>query len=795
MIKIHNIEASRAFLTGAGEVSALLRGHDWSTSPLGDPDGWPTSLRTVVSLLLHSKFPMFVAWGADLGFLYNDAYIEVLGDKHPSALGRPFQEIWAEIWGDICPLIDRALAGEASYHENLPLTMRRNGFDEQTWFTFSYSPVHDENHAVAGVYCACTETTGQVLAERHRGEENERLRGLFDQAPGIMAVFRGAEHTFELANAAYLRLAGERELIGKPIRSALPELEGQGFFELLDRAYGTGKAYLGRAVPVRLQRTQHCALEERFVDFIYQPIRDANGKVNGIFLEGSDVTDAVRTSAALRSSEERLRVGLSAARMVVWDWDFATGSVKLSDNAAQVFGRNWHTIDAGWEMMHPDDAPLLRRALTLAIEKCGEYDLTARMIRPDSGATIWVQMKGAVHCDGAGRPRSIAGVALDVSARRHAEEEVHSANRRKDEFLAMLAHELRNPLAPISTAAQLLKFTGLDEKRIRQTSDIISRQVEHMTALVDDLLDVSRVTSGLVNLKMEICDVSRIVADAIEQVRPIIEARHQQLTLTVPDAPAFVQGDRKRLVQIFANIIKNAAKYTPENGMVAVLVASLRDQVACTVRDNGTGIAASLLPHIFNLFTQAERSPDRSQGGLGLGLALVKSLVESHRGTVSAHSDGPGTGSEFTVLLPRWDGPCLQPEQVATDISTVRPRHALRLLVVDDNVDAVTVLALLLQKAGHTVAVEYDALATLERVRFHAPQVIFLDIGLPGMDGYELAKRLRQMPETDRAILIALTGYGQPQDRERSKSSGFDYHLVKPVSAAEIFTLLDNCLD
>ena len=291
-----------AFLTGGGQMGALMRAHDWSRSPLGEPSSWPQSLRSVVSLLLGSRFPMFVAWGPELGFLYNDPYRIILGNKHPGSLGARFADIWSEIWDDIGPLIDAALAGEATYREDLPLLMNRKGFDEQTWFTFSYSPVRDESGHVAGMFCACTETTEKVLAQRHLAGESERLRDMFQQAPGFMAMLRGPQHVFELANAAYAELVG-RDVVGRSVHEALPEVEDQGFFQLLDRVYATGEPVTLRSAPARLASGDAGAMEVRFLDLIYQPIRGADGKVNGIFVEGSDVTERVLAEQALRESE------------------------------------------------------------------------------------------------------------------------------------------------------------------------------------------------------------------------------------------------------------------------------------------------------------------------------------------------------------------------------------------------------------------------------------------------------------------------------------------------------------
>jgi signal transduction histidine kinase/CheY-like chemotaxis protein len=653
------------FLSGGGEAGALMRGLDWSTSPLGHPVQWPQALRTVVALMLNSAFPMFVAWGPEGGFLYNDPYIAVLGEKHPVAMGRRFAEVWSEIWHDVGPLAERALRGEATYMENLPLRMNRHGYDEDTWFTFSYSPVRDDSGAIAGVYCACVETTAQVLAERYRNEENQRLVELFEQAPGIIAVLRGPEQVFELTNSSYRQLMGGRQLVGLPVREAVPEVEGQGFFELLDEVYRTGKPFVGRTLPLRIQRGPNAQMEELYIDFIYQPIRDATGAVAGIFVEGSDVT-----------------------------------------------------------------------------------------------------------------------------VRKKVEDELRAANRQKDQFLAMLAHELRNPLAPITTAAQLLKQGRLEPKAAQHASEIIARQAEHMTELVNDLLDVSRVTRGLVTLEREHLDINAIVASAVEQVRPLVESRRHSLTLQLSGEPAHVLGDRTRLVQVVSNILNNAAKYTPTGGRITLTVAPHEEQVEVSVRDNGVGIEPDVLPYIFELFTQAERTPDRSQGGLGIGLALVKSLVALHGGSVQARSEGSGQGSDFVIRLPRLAGPNIAQADETRTAAQVDPEAPLRVLVVDDNIDASLMLSTLLELQGHSVCVEHDGRNALRRARLQRPQVLLLDIGLPDMDGYELARRMREMPETANAVLVALTGYGQGQDKKMAQEAGFNHHLVKPASMEQVGEIL-----
>ena len=385
------------------------------------------------------------------------------------------------------------------------------------------------------------------------------------------------------------------------------------------------------------------------------------------------------------------------------------------------------------------------------------------------------------------------------AARSLAERELRAADQRKDEFLAMLAHELRNPLAPISTGAHLLKLLHSDNAQITQTCAIIARQVEHMTSLVDDLLDVSRVTRGLVSLSTQVLDLRNVVDDAAEQIRPLITARRHKVVLDLPNGPASVKGDHKRLVQVVANLLGNATKYTPEGGHISLQLREEGQDYVLGVTDDGIGMEPGLVARVFDLFTQAERTPDRSQGGLGLGLALAKSLVELHGGSVSARSPGLGKGSTFTVRLPRHVQAAAQVGVQAgvqgepgagPQAADKQPGGSLRVLVVDDNLDAAHTLNLFLSAAGHEVEIAYCAEDALEVAKVFSPQVCLLDIGLPDMDGNELARRLRRLPQTTASTLVAATGYGRQQDRDAARQAGFDHYMVKPVNTVELSELL-----
>jgi PAS domain S-box-containing protein len=385
------------------------------------------------------------------------------------------------------------------------------------------------------------------------------------------------------------------------------------------------------------------------------PLRDAGGRIVQWFGTCTDVSELEQAERAVRYSEERLQQGLVAARMAVWERDPVDGTVSFAANLHSVFGKAWNNVGELWELVHPDDREQLRDTIMHAVSSGSqgdEYAATLRIRRADDGRGIWIDLRGRLGPSADGRSTVMHTVAIDITERKHAEEALQLADRRKDEFLAMLAHELRNPLAPISSAADMLRIAYSGEPRVKQISEIVARQVAHMRHLVDDLLDVSRVTRGLVAIACQPLDLRRVVGEAVEQSRPQVEARRHHLEVALPGQALTVDGDHTRLVQVVANLLNNAAKYTHEGGRIEVRLEQHGGQARLTVRDNGTGIVPDLLPVVFDLFTQGSRTLDRAQGGLGLGLALVRKLVELHGGEVEAASPGPGQGSTFTVSLP-----------------------------------------------------------------------------------------------------------------------------------------------
>jgi signal transduction histidine kinase/ActR/RegA family two-component response regulator len=479
------------------------------------------------------------------------------------------------------------------------------------------------------------------------------------------------------------------------------------------------------------------------------------GRVQTGSLEGSQAPHD-----ELRATVERVLAGGEA---------LALGGVALAYPPAAVNG----TPGAGAQLRSAVVLPLTARGRTLGA-------LTLALSDPQRAA---VGFDMALARDFAGR----AAIALD-NARLY--REVQEADRRKNEFLSMLAHELRNPLAPIRNGVHILRALGGTDPQLREVRDMMDRQVQHLVRLVDDLLDLSRITRGKIRLQTEPVDLSGVVARAVETCLPLIDERRQRLSVALPPQPVRVDGDAVRLAQVVGNLLNNAAKYTEEGGQLWLSAGREGDEGVVRVRDTGMGIPAEMLASVFDLFTQGDHSLDRSQGGLGIGLTLVRQLVEMHGGRVEAHSEGPGRGSEFLVRLPALpvEEPAEAPEPAAPGRPARGPRR--RVLVVDDNRDAAESLALLLGVAGHEARVSHDGPSALAAAAEFRPDAVLLDIGLPGMDGYEVARRLRAETDTGRALLVALTGYGQEEDQRRALAAGFDHHLIKPADLDALTALL-----
>lgn len=645
------------FLSGGGEMGQHIREYDWDTSPLGNPSSWPQSLKTTVRLMLSSSHPMFIWWGSDLIQFYNDGYRASIGsERHPHALGQLGKECWAEIWPIIGPQIEHVMRGEGSvWQEDHLVPITRNGQLEDVYWTYTYDPIYDEAapNEVGGVLVIVTETTDYIKLQQKQSLEEARWRDLFSKSPSFMCTLMGPEHVFQYANQRYLELVANRDILNKSLREALPEVFKQGFGDLLDQVYATGHSHTGIAVPISLMGSND---EEHalYLDFVYQPIRNPDGEIIGIFVNG--------------------------------------------------------------------------------------YDVTARVL---------------------------------------SEQRLEEQDRRKDEFIAMLAHELRNPLAPIRNASELLIKISENTSTSHALGDLIKRQVTQLTRLIDDLLEVSRISQGLLKLQMEELLLDEAIKFAIESTGNIIPEKKLLLTYDCTDAHLRVRGDFARLAQSFINIIVNAMKYTEEGGRINIRLRQDNRDGIVEVTDTGIGIEASLLSKIFELFMQVDNSIDRSRGGLGIGLSVVKTIVAMHGGTIKASSPGLGMGSTFSIRLPL----------ILSDILTgnTSEKESLlpqTILIVDDNKDAADSLAMLLQIMGHQTTATYtgnDAFAAMKAKKF---DVVLLDIGLPDIDGYKIASTIRA--QDLHQIVVAVSGYGQAEDIQKAKAAGFSGHLTKPVSLTEL---------
>jgi PAS domain S-box-containing protein len=565
---------------------------------------------------------------------------------------------------------------------------------------------------------------------------------------------------------------------------------------------------------------------ERPIDDSAAPIRNARGEVAGVVLVFRDITDRRKAERAFRESEERFRLLVEGTRdYAIFLLDPGGNVVSWNPGAERIKGyRADEIIGRHFSCFYPPEAVAARwpeHELERAAAE-GRFEDEGWRVRKD-GSKFWANVVITALRDEAGNLQGFSKITRDLTERQQAEARVResetryrrlfeasrdgillldpdtgqvlSANpsasdlhRRKDQFLAMLSHELRNPLAPLLNVVHLLRLQGCGNPIHEQARGIIERQVGQLSHLVNELLEVSRITTGRIRLHKETVDVRGVVERAVETARPLVEQRRHELSVSQPLGPVWLHADPHRIEQVVVNLLNNAAKYTEERGRIWLTVQQEGEEVVLRVRDTGVGIAPELVPRIFDLFTQAERSLDRSQGGLGIGLTLVHKLVELHGGKVEVVSV-LGQGSEFVVRLPVRHQPAGAAEPAPTATGQPPARRS-RVLVVDDNADAADSIAVLLRTFGHDVRVAYSGPAALEAAAEHQPDVVLLDIGLPEMDGYELARRLRQNPRLENVSLVAVTGYGQESDRLRSHLTGFDCHLTKPVTPKQLQEVL-----
>jgi PAS domain S-box-containing protein len=630
------------------------------------------------------------------------------------------------------------------------------------------------------------------------GENAEELRLIANAVPALLS-YVDVEARYVWCNEGYRRAFGctSEQIRGKHVREVL----GVAGWEAV-RPHMT-RALSGEPVTFENQvRLENGALHEGQVSFV--PQRDANGRVRGVVVIVDDVTDRKVTERALRKSEQMLERSQSSAHVGSWEVELAgagwsrPGGVKWSAETFRIFGYEPGSLEpngaAFVDRIHPDDRDLMRSRADRFLKRAEPYENEYRIVRLDGTVRVlhsWVDFE----IDAAGQPIRAIGTLQDITERKRAEQELRDAGRRKDEFLAMLSHELRNPLAPILSAVEIIEQAGPAERELRATYQaVITRQVLHMKRLLDDLLDVARVSQGKIQLRRERVELTTLLLQAVEVSRPTIVDKGQTLALALANESLPLDADSTRIVQVFANLLNNAAKFTGAGGHITLTSRSERGEAVVSVRDDGTGMGPDLLPRVFDLFVQETRAVDRAQGGLGIGLTMVRTLVKMHGGSVEALSEGAGRGSELVVRLPLAPAPPAAFALPVVNGGAKRMTAPLRVLVVDDNVDAARGLAQLLALSGHRVTLAHDGPGALAAAAALPPQLVLLDLGLPGMDGYTVAARLRAAGH-DRAALVAVTGYGQDDDLRRSNAAGFERHLVKPIDGAALRTLLAEVSD
>jgi PAS domain S-box-containing protein len=762
--------------------------------------------------------------------------------------------------------------------------------------------------------------------------ESERQRRLYEtvltNTPDFMYVF-SLDHRVLYANDALIKMWG------RGVDGAI----GKTFLEI---GYEPWHADMHDREIDQVRRTRQPVRGEvpftgthgrRLYDYIFVPVIGADGEVEAVAGTTRDVTDRKEAERAVRAGEERLRTALAAARMVAWEWTPSDRTLRVSENAADVFGLpagvGLTGIDQGLALLHPDDVAAYKETFRKAIAERAGYFTRYRLIRPSDGEVIWIEERGQTVFDQPDEGARLFGVSMDVTDRLRTEEaigrlaaeaererrlfaavlsntpdfiytfnlegrfvyvnsallalwgrrldeavgrnffdldyphdladrlqqqiqqvidtrqpvrdetpytsragermyeyifapvfgagdtveavagstrditerklaeaererlvsQLRDQDRRKDEFLATLAHELRNPLAPIRNGLQVIRMAGADGT-IEQVRSMMERQVGQMTRLVDDLLDVSRVTSGKLQLRRKRVELRTVIDAAVETSRPAIELAGHELSIVVPEDPLFVDGDAIRLAQVVSNLLTNSARYTHPGGHIRVVVRRDQATAVVTVTDDGVGIPPGMLEAVFGMFTQVDRTLEKTTGGLGIGLSLAKGVVEMHGGTIAARSDGDGRGSTFEVRLPVASSVSVDSDSPVGEAVGIKPSSLRRILVVDDNVDAADSLAQLLEMIGNDVRVAYDGAAGIEAARTFRPVVVFCDIGMPKVNGYDVARHVRNEAWGQEMVLVALTGWGQDDDRQKSADAGFDRHLVKPVEDTALMKLL-----
>jgi len=653
----------------------------------------------------------------------------------------------------------------------------------------SAAPIRDPEGRVHGAILVFRDITERKAAEREIREAQARLqRVVTDMAIPTMVFAEDGE--IVLVNAAWTSISGyaaaELRTLSTWIRKAYGERAEAmnsviaGLFDL-EESVDSGEREITTA-----------SGEKRIWHFVTAPIgRDATGR-RMLVTNAIDVTERRRLEQVLAEKEARTRLAMEAANYGGWEWDRRSGEMIWTDKMRELLDVDADaptSFELFQQRLHPDDRAARERAVGEAWVT-GMLAAEYRLIRRD-GELRWISSRGRVITSADGNQRML-GVVGDITEQKRALAALEDADRRKDEFLATLAHELRNPLAPLRNSLAILQRSADDPATFAKASGVMERQLSHLVRLIDDLLDVSRISLDKLTLRVELADLGAVIEHAVEAIRPAAERAGHVLDVHLPERPIKLQADRARLSQVFSNLIGNACKFTPDGGRVVIDARVAGANAVVSVRDNGIGIDPGRIGGVFEMFAQIDSSLERAHGGLGVGLTLVRRLVGMHGGSVVASSAGLGQGSEFVVTLPVTQDAVVAATRGAP--SAAAPAERRRMLVVDDNGDSAESLALLLSLAGHETHVAHTGPEALDRADALRPDAVLLDLGLPGLSGYEVCRRLRAAAWAREIPIFAITGWGQADDRQRSKEAGFDAHLVKPVVFGELTALLDESL-
>jgi signal transduction histidine kinase/CheY-like chemotaxis protein len=851
-----------------------MRSLRWAETPLGPSLQWSSTLRTLVPIMLASRFAMRILWGPDLVILYNDAYRPILGDrKHPEAMGRPVEESFRELWQTVGPMFARVMSGETVTLDDGLLPLNRNGYLEECYFTLSYSPLRDETGTIRGVLGVVYETTERILAERRLAALRLLANNLADaqtvhracHVAGETLVEGGADVPFVLfygVDAAHqeARLVSSSGIEGRPDVSpasiALDSEESPWPLRLAaesrpiilaDVARRFGEIHAGpfpeaiaNAIVLPLTRPGDsrptafaiAAINPRHgLDGTYQVffelLREHVAKaIFNVLARDEEMRSAEALASAARAAEaaaqaerQRLYELFMQAPMPVAILRGPMMIIELAnDEALRTWGKSREIIGKSFSSSFPE---LEGQGVDLLLEGVLKSGVAyrgseSRTLLARGGPTLDEVYWNFVYAPLFEGSQRVVGVLVcgfevtdQVTARRRVERladelarqktALEGAHRLKDEFVATMSHELRTPLNAILGWTRMMKMGRVAESRVPHALEIIERNAVAQTALIDDVLDVSRIITGKLRLNVEAVDLPRVVEAALDTLRPASEARGIQIHSVIDSHAGPVKGDPDRLSQIVANLLSNAVKFTPKGGRIHVHLERVHSVVRLTVQDHGVGIAPDFLPFVFERFRQADQSITRHHGGLGLGLSIVKHLVELHGGTISAHSEGMDRGATFVVTIPlsavqRADEPAAE---VIAKGDPLRELEGLRVLVVDDEHDARELISEILSNVGVEVRTAGDSSAAMQEMEVFVPHVLVCDIGMPGEDGYSLMQRIRALaPERGGRIrAAAVTAYARGEDRRRALAVGFNLHLSKPVDPSELIVAVARLAD